>query len=75
LPGAQGRFIPTGNCTRTLLESWLSNDQIKYWLYRDDGNPSQALPPDLVTELLGNQPIPIRSEPLGLGFFLYSKNY
>lgn len=73
LPGAQGRFIPTGNCTITLLQAWLADDNIKYWLYRDEGSSSQALTPEFVAEYLSRQPIQIQSEALGSGFVLYSK--
>ncbi len=73
LPGAKGRFIPSGNCTVTLLEGWLTDPKIKYWLYRDEGNPSQLLTPDVVEQVLAKQHVPIRAEPLGSGFILYSK--
>jgi len=73
LPGAKGRFIPSGNCTVTLLEGWLTDPKIKYWLYRDEGNPSQLLTPEVVGQVLAKQHVPIRAEPLGSGFILYSK--
>lgn len=73
LPGAKGKFIPTGNCTITLLQSWLSDPNTKYWLYRDEGNPAQPLSPEFVTDLLNKQPIKIHAEHLGSGFVLYSK--
>lgn len=73
LPGAKGRFIPSGNCTVTLLEGWLTDPNIKYWLYRDEGNPSQLLTPDVVTQVLAKQSRPINAESLGSGFVLYSK--
>ncbi len=73
LPGAKGKFIPTGNCTITLLQSWLSDPNTKYWLYRDEGNPAQPLSPEFVTDLLNKQPIKIHAEDLGSGFVLYSK--
>ena len=73
LPGAKGRFIPSGNCTVTLLEGWLMDPNIKYWLYRDEGNPSQLLTPDVVNQVLAKQPRPISAESLGSGFVLYSK--
>ena len=73
LPGAKGKFIPTGNCTITLLQSWLSDPNTKYWLYRDEGNAAQPLTPDFVTDFLNKQPIKIHAEHLGSGFVLYSK--
>ena len=73
LPGAKGKFIATGNCTITMLQAWLSDPNIKYWLYRDEGNPNQPLTPDFVSNLIDKQPIKIQTEPLGSGFFLYSK--
>ena len=73
LPGAKGRFIPSGNCTVTLLEGWLTDPNIKYWLYRDEGNPSQLLSPDVVNQVLAKQSRPINAESLGSGFVLYSK--
>ena len=73
LPGAQGRFIPTGNCTITLMQGWLADKNIKYWLYRDEKNSSQALNPEFVNEYLSRQPVQIQSESLGSGFVLYSK--
>lgn len=73
LPGAKGRFIPSGNCTVTLLEGWLTDPNIKYWLYRDEGNPSQLLTPDVVNQVLAKQSRPINAESLGSGFVLYSK--
>jgi hypothetical protein len=73
LPGAKGRFMPSGNCTVTLLEGWLTDPKIKYWLYRDEGNPSQLLTPEVVGQVLAKQHVPIRAEPLGSGFILYSK--
>jgi hypothetical protein len=73
LPGAKGKFIPTGNCTITLLQSWLSDPNTKYWLYRDEGSAAQPLKPDFVTDFLSKQPIKIHAENLGSGFVLYSK--
>jgi hypothetical protein len=73
LPGAKGRFIPSGNCTVTLLDGWLTDPKIKYWLYRDEGNPSQLLTPEVVGQVLAKQQVRIRAEPLGSGFILYSK--
>lgn len=73
LPGAKGKFIPTGNCTITMLKAWLSDPNTKYWLYRDEGNPTQPLTPDDVINFLNKQPIKIHSENLGSGFVLYSK--
>ncbi len=74
LPGASGKFIPTGNCTASLLEGWLADPSIKYWLYRDEGTSSQPLSPELVSKLINSQSIPIHSIPLGAGFFLFYKN-
>jgi len=73
LPGAKGKFIATGNCTITMLQGWLSDPNIKYWLYRDEGNPNQPLTPDFVSNLIDKQSIKIDTEPLGSGFILYSK--
>jgi hypothetical protein len=73
LPGAKGRFIPTGDCTVGLLHGWLSDPHTKYWLYRDENNPSQLLPPQVVKQVLSQQPIPVHAESLGSGFVLYSK--
>lgn len=73
LPGAKGKFIATGNCTITMLKSWLSDPNIKYWLYRDEGTSTQPLTPDFVKEFLINQPIKIHTENLGSGFILFSK--
>lgn len=73
LPGAIGKFIPTGNCTVTLMEGWLANPDIKYWLYHDEGNTSQPLTASFVTNFLSKQSIPVHTESLGSGFILYSK--
>jgi hypothetical protein len=73
LPGAQGKFLPTGNCTITLLTNWLADDNVKYWLYRDEGNTRQAMTPEFVTEFLSRQSKKIHTENLGSGFVLYSK--
>jgi hypothetical protein len=73
LPGAKGRFIPSGNCTVTLPEGWLSDSRIKYWLYRDEGHPSQLLTPEVVAQVLAKHAGQIRAESLGSGFVLYSK--
>jgi hypothetical protein len=73
LPGAKGRFIPSGNCTVTLPEGWLSDPRIKYWLYRDEGHPSQLLTPEVVAQVLAKHAGQIRAESLGSGFVLYSK--
>jgi hypothetical protein len=73
LPGAKGRFIPSGNCTVTLPEGWLSDPRIKYWLYRDEGHPSQLLTPEVVAQVLAKYAGPIQAESLGSGFVLYSK--
>jgi hypothetical protein len=73
LPGAKGRFIPSGNCTVTLPEGWLSDPRIKYWLYRDEGNPSQLLTPEVVARVLAKYAGQIQAESLGSGFVLYSK--
>jgi hypothetical protein len=74
LPGAKGRFIPSGNCTVTLLEGWLTDPNVKYWLYRDEGNASQLLTPEAVAQVLAKpQKFQIHAEPLGSGFVLYSK--
>ncbi len=74
LPGASGKFIPTGNCTASLLEGWLSDPSIKYWLYRDEGNSSQPLSPEFISNFITSQSIPIHSIPLGSGFYLFYKN-
>lgn len=73
LPGAKGRFIPTGDCTIGLLHGWLSDPNTKYWLYRNENNPSQLLPPEVVAQVLSQQSIPVHAESLGSGFVLYSK--
>jgi hypothetical protein len=73
LPGAQGKFLPTGNCTVTLLTGWLADDNIKYWLYRDEGNSRQGMTPEFVTEFLSHQSKKIHAEILGSGYVLYSK--
>jgi hypothetical protein len=73
LPGAKGRFIPTGDCTIGLLRGWLSDPNTKYWLYRDENNASQLLPPGVVAQVLSQQPTAVHAEPLGSGFVLYSK--
>ena len=75
LPGAPGKFIPSGNCTITLVEGWLADPSIKYWLYHDQGNASQPLTPEFVSNFLRNQPIQIQANRLGSGFVLYSKIY
>jgi len=56
-----------------MLQGWLSDPNIKYWLYRDEGNPNQPLTPDFVSNLIDKQSIKIDTEPLGSGFILYSK--
>jgi hypothetical protein len=73
LPGAKGRFIPSGDCTVTLLQGWLADAGTKYWLYRDEGSPTQLLMPAVVAQVLAQSPVTIHAEPLGSGFTLYSK--
>ena len=73
LPGAKGRFIPSGDCTGTLLQGWLADAGTKYWLYRDEGSPTQLLMPAVVAQVLAQSPVTIHAEPLGSGFILYSK--
>lgn len=75
LPGAKGKFIPTGcHGGMSEVDKWLSDDSIKYLLYWRSYDESKYPTVVQVAEYLSAKGIRFSTVNLASGYFLFSKN-
>ncbi len=73
LPGAQNRYIPTGDCGIKTIKRWLSDENIKYFLYWDPHNLPNLPSLSVVREIIIANGVEFNEEIISDGYVMFSK--